>query len=148
MKTLIVSVSLLLLLLFQNSISDFRLLRTSVDLHGSQGAPTQGDRRRKDFEKAKSILVDKHVPFDPEILLTTHWRRTLKPAFDQMPELQEVRRGTRRLKGVQMAHTLYLPEKVQLEGDTVILVRNLMDKVLPVAYLDCQETAGPAAMVV
>src|SRR6266496_2769384 len=43
-----------------------------------------------------------------------------------MPELQEVRRGTNRLKGVEMAHTLYLPEKVRLEGDTVILCRNLI----------------------
>jgi len=126
MKTLIASVSLLSLLFVQSSISDFRSLRTSVGLRGQERARTQEDRRRKDFEKAKSLLVDKNVPFDPEILLTPHWRETLKSTFNQMPELQEVRRGTNRLKGVEVADTLYLPEKVRLEGDTVILVRNLI----------------------
>ncbi|MDT7690244.1 MAG: hypothetical protein QOE46_3003 [Acidobacteriota bacterium] len=43
-----------------------------------------------------------------------------------MPELTEVRKSGDRLKGVQIADTLYLPEKVKLEGDTVILVRNLI----------------------
>jgi hypothetical protein len=76
--------------------------------------------------RAKNLLVARQIPFDPEILLTPHWRKTLKPVFDQMPELQEMRRGTKRLNGVEIAHTLYLPEKVQLEGDTVILVRNLI----------------------
>jgi len=84
------------------------------------------DAKKDGFEKAKNLLVYKNVPFDPEILLTPDWRKTLKSTFDQMPELQEVRRGANRLKGVQMAHTLYLPEKVRLEGDTVILVRNLI----------------------
>ena len=87
---------------------------------------TREDRRRKDFEKGKNLLVDKRVPFDPEILLTEDWRNTLKSTFDQMPELQEVRRGPNRLKGVEIADTLYLPEKVRLEGDTVIIARNLI----------------------
>ena len=87
---------------------------------------TKEDRRRKDFERAQSLLVNKRVPFDPEILLTEDWRNKLKSTFDQMPELQEVRRGTNRLKGVEIAHTLYLPEKVSLEGDTVIIARNLI----------------------
>ncbi len=132
MKTLIASVLLLSLLFVQRSTSNFAPLGTSVGL-GSQNRArtqedprTQEDRRREDFEKGKSLLVDKNVPFDPEILLTPHWRETLKSTFNQMPELQEVRRGTNRLKGVQIAHTLYLPEKVQLEGDTVILARNLI----------------------
>lgn len=87
---------------------------------------TKEERRRKDFEKAQSLLVNKRVPFDPEILLTDDWRHTLKSTFDQMPELQQVRRGTDRLKGVEIAHTLYLPAKVRLEGDTVIIARNLI----------------------
>jgi hypothetical protein len=99
---------------------------------GQQRPPIQEDsrikedRRRKDFERAQSLLVNEGVPFDPEILLKEDWRTTLKSTFDQMPELQQVRRGTERLKGVEIAHTLYLPAKVRLEGDTVIIARNLI----------------------
>jgi len=86
----------------------------------------QLDRAHANFKKSKELLLAKGVPFDPDILLTHNWRKTLAPTFDQMPEMQEIRIGSGRIKGVQMAHTLYLPEKVVLEGDTVILVRNLI----------------------
>lgn len=84
------------------------------------------DRAKKKFTKTKELLIKKGVPFDPEILLTGNWRKTLAPHFEQMTEMQEVKIGPGRLKGVQMAHTLYLPEKVELIGDTVILARNLV----------------------
>src|ERR1051326_7781618 len=84
------------------------------------------DRKIANFRKTKELLLKRDVPFDPDILMTPNWRKTLSPSFEQMPELQEVRIGPRKLKGVQLAHTLYLPEKVELAGDTVILVRNLV----------------------
>jgi hypothetical protein len=75
---------------------------------------------------SKELLIKKGVPFDPDNLLTPNWRSKLSPAFAQMPEMQEVKIGPRKLKGVQLAHTLYLPEKVEIVADTVILVRNLV----------------------
>ena len=84
------------------------------------------DRARKNFRKTKELLIQKGFPFDPETLLTGNWRKALAPHFDQMAEMQEVRIGPRRIKGVQMAHTLYLPEQIELVGDTVILARNLV----------------------
>jgi hypothetical protein len=84
------------------------------------------DRMIANFKKTKNLLAQKGVPFDPDILMTPNWRKTLAPHFEQMPEMQEVKIGPRRLKGVQMAHTLYLPEKVELTGDTVILARNVI----------------------
>lgn len=84
------------------------------------------DRMVVNFKKAKELLLKKGVPFDPDILMTPNWRKTLAPNFAQMKELQEVRIGGRKLKGVQLAHTLYLPENVDLDGDTVILARNLV----------------------
>lgn len=126
MKTLIASVTLFSLFLIEAWISSSPRLTTSVGLASIPQEQTVQDRRRKDFEKARNLLIDKRVPFDPDILLTPDWRRTLKSTFDRMPELQQVRRGTNRLKGVEMAHTLYLPEKVRLEGDTVIIARNLI----------------------
>jgi hypothetical protein len=126
MNKLIACGSLLSLLFVQTSLSSFKPLGTSIGSGGQEATRTEEIKRRQNFEKAKSLLVARSVPFDPEILLTPHWRKTLKATFDQMPELQEVRRGAGRLKGVEMAHTLYLPERVRLEGDTVILVRNLI----------------------
>jgi hypothetical protein len=84
------------------------------------------DRMTAKFKKTKDLLIKKGVPFDPDILMTPNWRKTLAPQFEQMPEMQEVKIGPGRLKGVQMAHTLYLPEKVELTGDTVILARNVV----------------------
>jgi len=84
------------------------------------------DRKIANFKRTKDLLQKKGVPFDPDILLTPNWRKTLAPNFDQMREMQEVKIGPGKVKGVQLAHTLYLPEKVELTGDTVILVRNLV----------------------
>jgi hypothetical protein len=84
------------------------------------------DRAIANFKRTKELLIEKGVPFDPNILLTPNWRKTLSPHFAQMSDLQEVKIGPGRLKGVQMGHTLYLPEKVELAGDTVILARNLV----------------------
>jgi hypothetical protein len=43
-----------------------------------------------------------------------------------MPEMQETRVVSERIKGVYMADTLYLPEKVELTGDTVILANQVI----------------------
>jgi hypothetical protein len=86
----------------------------------------QKAERRKAFRKGRDLLTREGVPFDPEELLKPHWQESLKPILDQMPELQTIKQAGDRLKGVQVAHTLYLPEKVTLTGDTVILVRNLV----------------------
>lgn len=118
--------SLLALQCFAFDAPSFRSRKVQNVQPGQGLNQTKHDRRRANFEKARNLLIEKKVPFDPELLLTPHWRNTLRTTFDQMPELNQVRRGTGRLKGVQIAHTLYLPEKVRLEGDTVILVRNLI----------------------
>ena len=125
MNKLIAYASLLLLLFVDTSFSSFTPSGT-IGPERQEHARPQEDQRRKNFEKAKSLLVARNVPFDPEMMLTPHWRKTLKSTFEQMPELKQMRRGSRLKGGVEVAHTLYLPEKVRLEGDTVILVRNLI----------------------
>lgn len=84
------------------------------------------DKKHADFKAAKKLLQAKNVPFDPDILLTSDWRTTLKPKFAEMREMQELRSGNNKIKGAQLAHTLYLPEQVELTGDTVILANNLV----------------------
>jgi hypothetical protein len=83
-------------------------------------------RKKTAFQKGRDLLVKRNVPFDPDELLEPHWREKLRPVLDQMPELRMVQQGDNKLKGVKLAHTLYLPENLQLDGDTVILVHRLV----------------------
>jgi hypothetical protein len=86
----------------------------------------RAERRKAAFRKGRDLLAGKGVPFDPDELLDPGWKERLKPVLDQMPELQMVRQGDAKLKGLQMAHTLYLPDNIELEGDTVILARYIV----------------------
>src|SRR6185369_14419223 len=80
----------------------------------------------QDFKPGRDMLQRKGVPFDPNTLLDPDWKEKLARDFDQMPELQTVRQPGKRLKGVQMAGVLYLPEKVEVDGDLVILARQVI----------------------
>src|SRR5205814_3818574 len=77
--------------------------------------------RRQNFESGRQLLRDKGVPFDPDELLRDEWTKELKAALDAMPEMRETRYEKAPLKGAYLADTLYLPEKVQLSGHTLIL---------------------------
>ncbi|HEX8687912.1 MAG TPA: hypothetical protein VF654_15490, partial [Pyrinomonadaceae bacterium] len=89
----------------------------------SASDPEVRERLRAQFGPAKKLLEKRGVPFDPETLTEPDWRQRLAAEFDRMPEMREERRAGGRLKGVQLADTLYLPEKVELTGDTVIVAR-------------------------
>jgi hypothetical protein len=77
--------------------------------------------RRGNFTSGRELLLSKRVPFDPDELLRDGWTEKLKPTLDAMPEMHKTRYETAPLKGAYMADTLYLPEKVQLIGHTLIL---------------------------
>ena len=81
---------------------------------------------KKDFQAGKQLLKRKGVPFEPEELLKPRWQKRLCPKFAQMPEMNVTRRLGKRLHGVQLADVLYLPEKVELTGDTFILARQVV----------------------
>ncbi len=83
-------------------------------------------RIRRSFQVAHVLLSAKNVPFEPEVLLERGWPTKLEPIFARMPEMQQVRYLEEPLKGVQLADTLYLPERVELVEDCVILVRHLV----------------------
>jgi hypothetical protein len=87
---------------------------------------SQIESSRKNFEPVRRMLIKAGVPFEPSILLTQKWRNHLGRQLSTMPEMQKVKRVTRPLKGVYLAHTLYLPAEVRIAGDTVILVRHLV----------------------
>ena len=99
-------------------------MRESSSLHLSQAEIAQV--RSQHFEKARKLLHDQNVPFDPDILLTQEWKQTLAPVFSQMPEMQTVRHHTGPLMGAVFADTLYLPEQIELADDTIILARQVI----------------------
>jgi hypothetical protein len=106
------------------------LFATAQNLSANQAADKiraeQAEVRRRAFISGRELLLRKGVPFDPEELLQDDWQVKLKTALDGMPEMREVRREAAPLSGVYFADTLYLPEKVDLAGDTVIIVNNLV----------------------
>lgn len=84
------------------------------------------EKKKLNFEIAKNLLQRKRVPFDPEILLQDDWPNALAPVFSQMPEMQKVRYLDSLEEGVELADTLYLPEKVHASGDVVIVAKHLV----------------------
>lgn len=78
------------------------------------------------FKSGRSLLREKGVPFEPNVLLDNNWREKLQNTLNTLPELQVVRREGNKLKGAQLADTLILPEKVEITDDTVIVAKRLI----------------------
>jgi hypothetical protein len=87
---------------------------------------SQIDLRKENFAPARRMLLEKGVPFDPEILLDRDWRQKLDPAFTLSSEMQTSLRTGNRLEGVVIADKLILPERVELTGDLVIIANDLV----------------------
>jgi hypothetical protein len=77
------------------------------------------------LEPAIQMLKQKKVPFDTKLLLDDDWRTKLSSSFAAMPELQTDVRVTNRMKGVYLARTFLVGPQVELDGDTVILAKEL-----------------------
>ncbi|HXD33465.1 MAG TPA: hypothetical protein VN643_20245 [Pyrinomonadaceae bacterium] len=86
----------------------------------------QRERIRENFKRGRELLQEKGVPFEPEELLNPNWHKNLKLSLSQLPEMQAIRVVGKQIKGVHLADTLYLPEKVELTGDTVILANQVI----------------------
>jgi hypothetical protein len=78
------------------------------------------------FKTAQEVLDKANLPFDIQSLTVPRWRQNLAPVFEQMPEMSSVRYETGPLAGVVLADTLYLPEKVEIAGDLVVLAKYLV----------------------
>lgn len=84
------------------------------------------ETRRKTFQPARQLLLDYGIQFDPDLLMDENWRELLESTFSRMPEMKKVIHGSGILKGVIIAHTLVLPERVGLATDTVIIATHLV----------------------
>lgn len=78
------------------------------------------------FAAVRELFRQHNLPFDADTLITQDWRTTLAPVFSQMPEMRRVNYKNAPLSGIELADTLYLPEQVELAGDTIIIAKNLI----------------------
>lgn len=101
-------------------------LTFSIDGKKQESEQEKKERRRRNFQPARKVLEQKGVPFNAEDLLEPDWRVKLGPRLAAIPEMQQNRMGSSRIKGAQLANVLYLPEKVELTGDTFILANKLL----------------------
>src|SRR5437879_6309991 len=70
------------------------------------------------FKKGRQLLIDYGVTFEPNDLFDQKRRQELISKIDALPEFHISEQIGNRLSGVKIADTLYLPEKIKLDGDT------------------------------
>ncbi len=98
----------------------------SVSANDSLQPQSTVNSRRESFKSGRELLRKHGVPFDPDQLLEPNWKVKLAPAFKSMPEFRETRVIGKQLEGIHLADTLYLPEQLELTGDTVIIANDLI----------------------
>ena len=84
------------------------------------------ETKRESFKSGRDLLRKHGVPFDPDLLLEPGFKKKLALTFAAMPEFRESRLVGKQIEGVQLADTLFLPEVVELTGDTVIIANHLI----------------------
>jgi hypothetical protein len=115
------AISLLFVLTVITTASAYFAAGQSNTASNTNGQDEAFEARRQNFKSGREMLLDKGVTFEPEELLREHRSKALQDALDAMPEMHQSRRETAPLRGVYLADTLYLPEKVQLSGHTIIV---------------------------
>ena len=105
---------------------------TSVSGNQQQSSSTRDQNREKieqkkaSFKSGRDLLLKHGVPFDPDLLMEPGFQKRLAPVFAKMPEFRETHVVGKQMKGVQLADILFLPENVELTGDTVIIANNMI----------------------
>ena len=86
----------------------------------------RGKKMSASVRRARQMLLEAGVPFEPSILFSWNWKKRVAPYLDQMPEMKRASVVGNRIKGVQIAKVLYLPAELELTGDTIILTHHLV----------------------
>ena len=115
------AISLLFLLTVITTASAYFAGGQSNMASSTNGQDEAFEARRQNFKSGREMLLDKGVTFEPQELLRDQRSKVVKDALDAMPEMHQSRYETAPLKGAYLADTLYLPEKVQVDGHTVIV---------------------------
>ncbi|HEY6230995.1 MAG TPA: collagen-like protein [Pyrinomonadaceae bacterium] len=126
MKRYCISIAFALLLTLEFVAISSRTNRAQTQQPPDLKATEQENNKEKTFKPTRELLLRAGVPFDPDILQDPAWRRKLAPKLSGLWQMHTPRRLGKRLSGLQLADVLYLPEKVELTADTVIIVNKLV----------------------
>jgi len=85
-------------------------------------AQTQRAKRMSATVRRMSKLLDKEkLPFEPTILFARNWKSRVQPYLQSMPQMWKTETLPQRFGGAKIANIIYLPDKIKLTGDTIIL---------------------------
>lgn len=76
--------------------------------------------------KIRKLLKDAKIPLEAADLFSPFWHRKVSAYSGVVPDLTRLKSGSNKLKGVHVADTLVLPEKVELTDDTLIIARQVV----------------------
>jgi hypothetical protein len=76
--------------------------------------------------KIRKMLKDAHLPLEAADLFSPFWYRKVAPYSNLVPDLTKIKSKGNKLKGVHVADTMFLPEKVELTDDTLIIARQVV----------------------
>lgn len=76
--------------------------------------------------RMSKLLTKEKVPFEPTILFARNWKSRVRPYLQLMPEMSKTETLPRRFGGAKIANIVYLPDRIELTGDTIILANYLV----------------------
>lgn len=77
------------------------------------------------IRQVAQVFKAEGIEIEPQLLFTSNGRKKLRPQLLSIPDMYLSKAHSGRLRGVVMADTLILPEKVKIESDTVIIARRI-----------------------
>jgi hypothetical protein len=105
--------------------------RTRSENSTSQKVSPEAERARAQMQRAarmsgtvrrmSNLLTKERVPFEPTILFARNWKSRVRPYLESMPQMWKTQTLPQRFGGAKIANIVYLPDKIELTGDTVIL---------------------------
>lgn len=98
----------------------------SPDTERARGQMERGRRMSGTVRRMSNLLRKEKVPFEPSILFARNWKSRVRPYLQSMPEMWKTETLPQRFGGAKIANIVYLPDKIQLTGDTVILANYIV----------------------
>ena len=112
------------LFLFSDKI--FQPTKATTETNKTEKKRNDLEKLQKDFAPAKKMLLEYGVSFDPEVLIKPDWQQKISSNLNRMAEGQTTLRTSDKVKGVLIANTVILPERVKLMGDLVIIADSIV----------------------
>lgn len=122
--TIVLFVGIACLVIFDARISNIKSTSFAQINPVQKRSDVALDHAIRGFQKGRALMLKAGLPFEPNELLDYKNRRQVIAKLDRLPEFKNSEVVGRTLEGVKIADTLYLPEKIDLVGDTVLVTRS------------------------